>query len=42
MDGSILGHYTEFGRISLDNFEFHCPHAAMNEECVAFTNRSIC
>ncbi|KAG1766301.1 hypothetical protein EDD22DRAFT_878536, partial [Suillus occidentalis] len=42
MDDSILGHYTEFGGFSLDNFEFHCPHAATNKECVALADRSIC
>jgi hypothetical protein len=41
MDDSILGHYTKFGGISLNDFEFHCPHAATNKECVALTNRPV-
>jgi len=42
MNNSILGHYTKFGGVGLDNFKFHRSHATTNKECVALADWSVC
>ena len=40
-DDSVLRDYTIFRWISLHHFEFNCPHATTDEECIAFANGTV-
>ena len=41
VNNSILGYYTKFWRVGLDDFELHHLHSTTDKESVTFAKRSV-